>query len=138
MIEAMLPGDELELLRTALADYTVEGVHERLGWVGQAALARGDLAGVARSVSGARDPLATLIRLFLVGGEVEVPAARSAFAPLWVEAACTGGLLESSAGSVRAVVDIRPYAEQDSDAADWWLVSDFGADVRGGPLHADH
>jgi hypothetical protein len=42
------------------------------------------------------------------------------------------------------LLDVRPH-RQDGDAADgtagppdWWVVSDFGADVRGGPLAPDH
>lgn len=135
---------EVELLRSALAGYTVESVHELLGLAGQAALQRGDLDGVARHLRG-DDRLPTLVRLFLLGAEVPEAAARSAVAPLPLESACAAGLLAASAGSVRARLDLRPYAEQatarpgsPSAGSDWWVVSDFGADVRSGPLAPDH
>jgi hypothetical protein len=140
---ALLDDRSLERLRTALAGYTVDGVHELLGWAGQAALTRGDLAGVARHLPRG-DRRSTLVRLFVLGAEVPEADARAALAPLALDEAIAAGLMAASAGSVRALVDIRPYAEQTDPfgaraaGADWWVVSDFGADVRGGPLPADH
>ena len=54
------------------------------GPVGSAALARGDRAGVARELRGRGRPraLADLVRLFLLGLEVDAAAARRALAPL--------------------------------------------------------
>jgi methylase of polypeptide subunit release factors len=127
-----LPG--LDALRSALAPYTVDGVHDLLGLVGQAAHQRGDLAGVARLLPG-DDRLADLARLFLLGDEVDERSVRAALHPLDLEAATA--LLERSAGVVRARLEIRPYADADS-AVPWWVVSDFGSDVRPGPLADDH
>lgn len=131
-------------LRAALTGYTVDAVHERIGLAGQAALTRGDLRGAGRHLAG-DDRVATLVRLFLLGDEVGEPAARDAFAPLSLDRAGAAGLVDRSAGAVRALLDIRPYAEQVSTALgarptgpDWWVVSDFGSEVRGGPLPADH
>jgi methylase of polypeptide subunit release factors len=145
MTRALVDERGIDQLRTALAGYTVDAVIERLGLVGQAALNRADLAGVARAVRG-NDRLATLIRLFVVGLPVDDRAARHALAPLPPEAAVAAGLVEFSAGSARALLDVRPYAEHSAAApgepapasAPWWVVSDFGADVRGGPLAPDH
>ncbi len=39
--------------------------------------------------------------------------------------------------SVRAAVEVRPYGEAVSTDP-WWVVSDFGSDVRPGPLEPDH
>ena len=129
-----------EQLRAAVAGYTVDAVHDAVGLPGQAALGRGDLVGVARYLSG-DGPLETLIRLFLIGADVSETAARRALGPLPLEVACRAGLLELSAGSVRARVDLRPYAQQtaaDAGGHDWWVVSDLGSEVHGGPLPADH
>jgi methylase of polypeptide subunit release factors len=138
---------DLDRLRQALAGYRVESVHDLLGPAGQSAHARGDLAGVGRHVRRSDDrPLATLIDLFLLGTDVPEADARAALSPLPLETAHGAGLLEVSAGVVRARLDVRPYAEalparpgSPSAAAEtWWVVSDFGSDVRPGPLAPDH
>ena len=140
----LLPAD-LDRLRQALTDYTVGTVHEALGLAGRAAHARGDLAGVARALRGADDRLRTLVELFLLGRDVDAGAARTAFGPLPLDTAVTAGIVEASAGSVRAALEIRPYAEGDpapwetpATEDPWWVVSDLGSDVRPGPLARDH
>lgn len=138
----LLPDREITQLREALGAYTVDGVHELIGLEGQAALARGDLSGVARCLRSADERrLATLARLFLLGAEVGEPEARAALRPLPLEAAQACGLLDRSTGGVRARVDVRPYAEFSAASppdSPWWVVSDFGSDVRPGYLAADH
>jgi hypothetical protein len=131
--------DDSERLRAAMQGYTVGAVNETLGPAGQAALGRADLAGVSRQLRG-DGALETLVRLFLVGGEVAESAVRAALRPLPLESAYAAGLLTNSAGRVRALFDIRPYSQQSPTGAavDWLVVSDFGSDVRGGPLPADH
>ena len=145
---ALLAPDDLDRLRTALECFTVDTVHEALGPVGRAAHSRADLAGVARALRGgagpADDRLVTLCRLFLLGHEVDEAAARAAFAALPLETAAGAGLVEVSTGSVRARLEIRPYAETADSwppapaAERWWVVSDLGTDVRPGPLPRDH
>lgn len=143
----MLPAAELPALRDALADYTVDGVHDLLGPTGQAAHDRGDLAGVARVVRTAASTaartgdsatrrLAMLIRMFLLGHAVDEADARAALDPLDLDAACAGRLVTASAGSVRALLDLRPIVAEGGPPA--WVVSDFGSDVRPGPLRRDH
>src|SRR4051794_26182943 len=110
-MRSLLDDDATLRLRAALGGYTVDAVAERLGLAGQAALARGDLDGVRRRVGGP-DALATLLRLFVLGADVEVEAAADALAPLRVDEAVAAGLLARGAGGVRAVLDVRPYAEQ--------------------------
>ncbi|HZZ97421.1 MAG TPA: methyltransferase [Jatrophihabitantaceae bacterium] len=134
MTTPLLDSFALDALGAALARYTVDDVHALLGLVGRAAHERGDLAGVARLLPRG-DRLADLVRLFLLGDEIDERAARAALHPLALEAATP--LLERSAGAVRARLEIRPYA--DADRTDpWWVVSDFGSDVRPGPLADDH
>jgi methylase of polypeptide subunit release factors len=130
----LLDPAALAQLRTALDDYTVDGVHEMLGPAGRTALDRGDLDGVARALPGA-EKLSTLLRLFLLGEPVAAAAAATALAPLGLDRA--GPLLARDADQVRARHEIRPYADG-SGAGPWWVVSDFGSDVRPGPLAEDH
>ncbi len=142
-----LGAGDVERLRTALdgADFTADGIGGYLGASVSAAHGRGDLAAVERAT---RDtaPLATLIRLFLLGEDVPAAAAAAALAPLPVETAL-GVLLEPAAdGGVRATMDLRPYAETEpgpdpgsaASGSQWWVVSDLGADVRNGPMAGDH
>ena len=135
MTGALLDDRGIAQFRQALQGYTVDAVHAAIGPIGQAALDRGDLLGVARQLPG-RDPLSTLVRLFLLGRDVPEAEARAALDPLPAEAAVGAGLLALSAGTARARLDVRPYAQD--GGPDWLVVSDFGADVRGGPLAADH
>ena len=123
----------LALLRQAVDDFTVDAVSDLLGATGRAAHQRGDLAGVARALP--RDErLATLVRMFLLGEKVSEHDARIALRPLDLSAARE--LVAVSCGAVRARVEVRPYAT-DTDGP-WWVFSDFGSDVRPGPLAADH
>ena len=146
-VEPLLNPWDLERLRAALACFTVDSVHEALGLTGQAAHSRADLAGVARALrhNAVEQRLSTLIRLFLLGHEVDEGAARCALDPLSMSSAVAAGLIEVSAGQVRAGLEIRPYAEADSlpwervtPTQPWWVVSDLGSDVRPGPLRREH
>ena len=130
----ILDAAGLDALRAALTRFTPDAVQDELGPVGQAAHGRGDLLGVERALTG-DDPLPTLIRLFLLGVPVPVSAARAALAPLRPEDA--PALLDVGPDDVRARLEVRPYAAAHGDDS-WWVVSDFGSDVRPGPLAADH
>jgi hypothetical protein len=133
MFDPVLGPASLTLLRRALENYTVDAVQDLLGPVGRAAHQRGDLAGVARTLP--RDePLATLVRLFLLGLPVTEPQARAALRPLDVSAAAP--LLDRSGGLVHARLELRPYATDSSGP--WWVLSDFGSDVRPGPHAPAH
>lgn len=138
---ALLPAAELDQLRRALGEFTVDAVDEALGLVGRAAAGRGDIAGMARAIRRADDArLRTLSRLFLLGDAVPERDAAAVLAPLPLDAAARGGFVTVSAGEVRATVEVRPFAESPTAAGGgpWWVVSDFGSDVRPGPLAADH
>ena len=139
MVTPLLPTADLERLRAALvtAAYTVDGVTDLLGPAGEAALARADLAGVRRVLRPEAGPLADLCRLFLVGDDVAAADAATAFGAVPVDTLAAAGLLETSAGAVRAAMDVRPHGTE--RAADpWWIVSDLGGDVRRGVLRTDH
>jgi methylase of polypeptide subunit release factors len=132
------PGTaDLDRLRAALlaARYDVDSVQALLGPVAHPALARGERVPALRA-SADGTPLATLVRLFLVGVPCPEAAVRAAFAPMDLDAALEAGLVEPvGGGALRAALDLRPYGEGD---VDWWVISDIAADVRPGPLHPDH
>ncbi|HEY2272671.1 MAG TPA: methyltransferase [Jatrophihabitantaceae bacterium] len=130
----LLDGHALDDLRAALDGYTVDSVHELLGPLGRAAHERADLLGVER-VLPSDDRVATLVRLFLLGEAVAESSASAALAPLALDAA--DSLVSCSAGEVRARLEVRPYAADDAEQP-WWVLSDFGSDVRPGPLADDH
>src|SRR6476646_11905599 len=111
MVDPVLGPVSLTLLRRAIEGYTVDAVQDLLGPIGRAAHQRGDLAGVARALPG-DEPLATLVRLFLLGAPVTGTQARAALRPLDVRAAAP--LLKSSDGMVRARLELRPYATDSS------------------------
>jgi methylase of polypeptide subunit release factors len=112
-----------EPVREALrgANYTSAGIAERIGPQATAALRRNDYRAALRATED-RDPLATLIRLFVCGQTEPADAVAKA---LPEEA---GPLLHRTPDGTRAVVDLEPYGD------DWWVVSD----LTGGPLAQDH
>lgn len=155
----LLGSDDLDRLRDALAEYTTDGVHERLGVIGRAAHERGDLDGVARTVRGTTgrdhlspdgDAVGLLIRLFLLGDTLPTSQAARALHPLPLATAVAAGLVDPvDADHVRAGLEIRPYGEApSSDQAGhndvgaalptWWVVSDPGSDIRPGSLDHEH
>ena len=112
------------------AGYTVDGVAERLGPVATGALQRHETVPARRRTTGG-DPLDALVRLFLLQDPVD---ARTAGLP--VDALLAAGLVERSAGELRAVLDVRPYSEPDGPP--WWVVSDLGTGLDGRHRPLDH
>jgi hypothetical protein len=124
-------------LRAALqhAGFTYQGVADVLGPMAHAALSRNETTPGMRATSGG-SPLETLTRLWPLQASVDLADAESAL-PGLVDPLCVAGLLERSVGTVRARVDVRPYA---SDDRDWWVVSDLTPGLDGSPTRvgADH
>lgn len=118
-----------------VAGYTADGVLALLGSVANAALARRESVPARRALQAAGPgPLATLVRLFLLGEAVARAAAAEA---LPLEGAGRLGLVgpaPGAAGHVRALLDARPYDE------DFYVVSDLGAGLDGAvnPVQPDH
>jgi methylase of polypeptide subunit release factors len=133
MTSPLLGAVSMALLRRALDDFTVDAVAEVLGPDGRAAHQRGDLAGVAHALPRG-EPMATLVRLFLLGETVSEHDARVALRPLDLSAA--EPLVTAGADGVCARVEIRPYATDTHGP--WWVLSDLGSDERPGPLRPDH
>lgn len=113
------------------AGYTVDGVAEFLGPDVHAALGRGVWWPVLRACAAAGGPLATLVRLFLLGADESPQRVADAFPTAGLAALTAAGVLEDTGETVRAVLDIRPYS-------DFLVVSDQDAALRSGPLHRDH
>ncbi|HWG23749.1 class I SAM-dependent methyltransferase [Actinospica sp.] len=139
MSELMSDPAAIERLRTALekAQYTVDGCLEAMGATAYAALARNESVAASRAVAGDDSPVATLTKLFVLQENVDQGSAEAAV-PL--AEAISGGLLaeDGTDGTVRALVDIRPYGESD---VDWWLVSDLGSGLvtgRNAPMRPDY
>jgi methylase of polypeptide subunit release factors len=127
---ALLEPTALRRLRAALfhAGYTSSGVADRIGPAATAAVRRGDFRAALRATVD-RDPLATLIRLFICA---KIEPERSVRAALPVDEMLAEGLLVYDRDGVRAGVDLEPYGD------DWWVVSDLGTGTRTEPLPEDH
>jgi hypothetical protein len=124
-------------LRAALEQvgYTYDGVAACLGPLAHAALSRNETTpGLRATADGS--PLATLVRLWLLQATVAVDAAERAL-PGLVAPLLELGVVERSGGELRALVDVRPYAD---DERDLWVLSDLtpGLDGRGLRVSSDH
>lgn len=136
----------IDLLRADLAraGYTVEGVEDLLGPLASAALHREEPVPALRATErSAGDPRSTLVRLFVLGGEVPRSALDAALPGLGSDGAARLGLVaaagSSSDDAVRARVDLRPYVAADAaGAVDWWVASDLGELATGRALRTDH
>jgi len=143
---SQIEHDQVRRLRDALADadYRYASVADRLGPVAHAALSRNETTPGLRATTG-HDPLSTLVRLWPLQAPVAMAAAEHAL-PGLVDWLCGTGILERSAGEVRARVDVRPYAddavadETDAGGHDWWVASDLtpGLDGRSERVSPDH
>ncbi len=107
---------------------------ELLGLSAHRALGRGELAPALRATRAA-SPLATLVRLFLLGSTEDEARVVAALPRTGLQDAVEQGVLERRGAAVRAALDVRPYA---ADAQEYLLVSDLDSDTRPGPVRSDH
>ncbi len=121
-----------EDLRTAGFDAT--RVPELLGSSAHRALSRGEMWPALRAT---RDgsPLATMIRLFLLGTTEPSGSVSTAFPAIGLDAAIAVGALERDGPDVRAALDIRPHADDENE---YLVVSDLDSDTRPGAVRHDH
>lgn len=127
---------DIAALREALErSFSSAAVTEVLGLAGEAALGRGDLLAAGRALT-ERSETGTWVRLFLLGDAVSFEEVTRALRPWTPQQAITAGLLRRDGDLVRARLDVRPYAE--AGQPDWWVLSDVGAELRHGPLDAEH
>jgi methylase of polypeptide subunit release factors len=132
--DMLLSPTGVDQLREALfgAGYTSSGIADRLGPAATSGLARNDFRGALRATED-RDPLATLIRLFVCGQTEPEPAVRAALEPLPLADALRAGLVERVGAGIRQGIDLEPYGDT------WWVVSDVSSGARPGqPLAPDH
>jgi methylase of polypeptide subunit release factors len=133
-VDMLLDPDGVERLRAALArtGYTADGVAGRLGPATAATVARNDFRAALRATE-ARDPLGTLIRLFLCGQTEPAEAVAAALHPLPLADARAAGLVERYGDGLRQGVDLEPYGDA------WWVLADVPSATRPGrPLPTDH
>ncbi|WP_270409367.1 methyltransferase [Brachybacterium paraconglomeratum] len=156
---------EIEALGTDLREsrYVTEHLEEVLGAVASAALRREDPAPARRRLAASTDPAATLLSLFVLGETLPAARVAAALPTLGLEGARRLGLLTpadrpagdrltadghdghtadgsaADAPSVRALVDLAPYAaEDDAGPLHWWIASDLSELATGAPLSPEH
>ena len=129
------------------AAFTVGALEALWGADAAAALHRGErvparrVLDARRSGNGASAALATLAELFVLGLPVPAAEAATALPSLGLESAAELGFVafDASGTSVRARLDLRPYAFTDAlGEGHWWIVSDLGELALGGPLGEQH
>lgn len=136
-ISPLLDTHDMARFREALgaAAYTSHGIGARIGAVAVEAVRRNDFRALLRATTD-RDPLATLIRLFLAGQTESVEAVEAALRPLSLAAATAAGIVERYGDGLHAGIDVDVYTGHTGE--DWWVVSDLDVDARPGPLRTDH
>ncbi|MGO4383104.1 DUF7059 domain-containing protein [Specibacter sp. RAF43] len=130
----------------AAVDYTVDGVAALLGAEAHQALERDQTVPASLALRERAEPLATVVRLWLLAEPVTAAALAAALPGIGLEALAALGLLEGGpdgmTGTVRAAVDLRPYGwpaeAPDRTGTDLWVASDLGAHQRPGVLRPDH
>ena len=122
------------------AGYTSEGVNQLIGASANEALGRGVWWPALAATRAAPDhdaPLATIVRLFLLGADEPADGVARAFPSVRPDALVDAGVLTVGGAddSLRAALDIRPHAD---DVREYLVVSDQDSAMRAGPVAADH
>lgn len=119
------------------AGYTVDGVLRRIGEAGQAGLGRNQTMPARRALGEAGDPLATLIRLFLLQQPAPAEHVDRAL-PGLTDTLLALDIVRCAPDGLRAAIDLRPYATDDEQPR--WIVSDLtpGLDGPAGPMRPDY
>ncbi|GAA4655491.1 DUF7059 domain-containing protein [Arthrobacter cryoconiti] len=154
-------SDSMALLNALAADltalkYTVDGVSALLGSEASDALGRDQIVPALLALQFSTNPLATVVRLWLLAEDVTADALAAALPGISLAQLIALGLIVpvpggaslpdpanlSGAATIRAVVDLRPYGwpGETSELAgtDLWVASDLGAHQRPGVLRRDH
>ncbi|POH75201.1 DUF7059 domain-containing protein [Arthrobacter glacialis] len=144
------PRSDKDALLEALArdllavDYTVDGVAALLGEDAHQALGRDQTVPAALLLRTSAEPLAVVVRLWLLAQSVSPEALTQALPSIDVDSLAALGLVESAhdQAMVRAAVDLRPYgwpaATEGGQDTNLWVASDLGAHQRPGVLRKDH
>lgn len=142
-------SDNPGLLAALAADliainYTVDGVAELLGDDASRALDRDQMVPATLLLRGKADPLAIVVKLWLLSQSVAQESLAAALPSAGIEKLVELGVIEEveQPGMVRAAVDLRPYgwagAEEGGQETNLWVASDLGAHQRPGVLRKDH
>ena len=132
-------------------DYTVDGVAGLLGAPAHEALGRDQGVPAALVLRGRTEPLAAVVRLWLLAQSIPAAELAAALPGLDPGALAHLGLIEADPETtaaaqatpmVRAAVDLRPYgwpaARDGGTDTELWVASDLGAHQRPGVLRHDH
>ncbi|MGB5950937.1 MAG: methyltransferase [Ornithinimicrobium sp.] len=119
------------------AGFTVDGVAELLGPVAYGAMSRGHRAPAEVATRASVEPLAGLVRLWILGVPVGVPLLQRALPGIGLQGLLVLGVarLGPADGQMMGTVDLRPYGDADHG---WWVVSDLTSMATGVPLAPDH
>ena len=134
VVPRLLDDAGVAALRDALtgAGYTAGGIAKRLGPAAVDRLAAGDYRDALRATED-RDPLATLVRLFVCAQTEPPEVVAAALAPLALPDAVAAGLVTPVEAGLCQGIDLEAYGE-------WWVLADLPATARtpGEPLPPDH
>lgn len=133
-------ADALSELRAdlAAADYTVDRVREVLGPLVADALHREQALPADLATRGSSDPVAVLIRLFVLGMPVQAWALAAAMPRTGADGLVALGLVAAEPAAeagLCATCDLRPHGDERHT---WWIVSDRTELAGAGPLPTDH
>ncbi|MFI7586327.1 methyltransferase [Spongisporangium articulatum] len=135
----------MERLRADLSGFTVDAVEGLLGPLAVRALSREQATPALAVTAASDDPVATLLRVFVLGEQVPRRRLAAALPKAGLDTVQElGWVLAAGEGDddpVRAVVDLRPYGAVDGvdgSGVNWWVLSDPGELALGGTLPADH
>lgn len=129
----------IDALRADLqsAGFTVERLAEFFGPVASAALHRDQLLPARRVIAESDSPVATIAALFTLGEHVHPDRLDAALPRVKTSGLARMGLVLDAAtqGCLRAACDLHPYGD---DEHTWWVTSDLGELLTGGPLEPGH
>jgi Methyltransferase small domain len=138
----------IDQLRTDLtaANYSVTALTGLWGVDADTALHRNQRVPALRALAALRErrrhaePTATLARLFVLGLPADLADLDAALPTLGAAGARELGLVASvGEGTVRPLLDLRPYSFIDAHGAGgWWIASDLGELALGHPLGESH
>ena len=122
---------DMSRLRDRLIEigYTTDSVLKRIGQAGQAGLHRNCTLPAGVALAGSNDPLATLVRLFLLTQPVPAGDLERALGDCLPDLVAEG-IVAAAGDLAKAVVELRPYSSPD-DGASGWLVSDLTPGLDG-------
>jgi hypothetical protein len=118
------------------ANYFVDPVLEAISDQGQLGLERNHTVAATRALAGREDGLATLIRLFVLQQSQDSEVVNTV---LKANELVDLGILACEGNQYKALVDIRPYADE-TDGTSGWVVSDHTAtlDTKQGRTASNH